>query len=157
MNTSLFIGRFQPFHTGHLLVLQGMVKICDRVVIAIGSAEKSGEPENPYTAEQRKEFIQAALQDEDIIPKYDVIFIEVNDMDSDADWAKEVLKAAGHVDTLWSGNPDTIRCFDGMGIKIQEIKEVPGISGTEIRERMKNKGNWKSLVPKAVSDAIGRM
>lgn len=155
--TCLFIGRFQPFHKGHLLVLQGMVKVCSRVVIAIGSCDTCGDDENPFTAEQRRDMIQAALQDVDIIPQFDINFIEVPDMDSDEEWTKHVLEAAGDVHTLWTGNPDVITCFEGSGINIQEIKEVPGISGTEIRRLRKEGGDWKSMVPSAVADAISKI
>jgi nicotinamide-nucleotide adenylyltransferase len=151
--TALFIGRFQPFHNGHMLVIQGMAKVCKKIVIAIGSSDKH-DADNPWTAEQRKDMIQRALQARDIIPMFDVVFIEVPDQKSDHDWATHVLELAGPVDVLWSGNKDTQECFEGK-LEIKNIVEVPGISSTKIRELMaKNDWTWQDYVPEAVASAI---
>lgn len=153
-NTCLFVGRFQPFHRGHLMVVQGMTKVCDRIVIAVGSCKKSGTEDNPFTAQERIEIIQRALQDEDIIPKHDVAFIEVEDTDNDDDWTSAVLEKAGKVKTLWTGNDWTKECFADTGLEVQDITEVPGISSTEIRQKMKNDGDWQEMVPDVVASYI---
>jgi nicotinamide-nucleotide adenylyltransferase len=153
-NTCLFVGRFQPFHRGHLMVVKGMTKVCDKIVIAVGSCKKSETEDNPFTAQERMEMIQRALQEEDIIPKHDVVFIEVEDTESDEEWTQAVLEEAGEVDTLWTGNDWTKECFEGTGVEIQEIKEVPGISATEARERMKSGGDWQDLLPDIVASYI---
>lgn len=149
--TCLFIGRFQPFHKGHLLVIKGMTKVCGRIVIAIGSANEKPSPEHPFTVEERKEMIQRALQGENIIPLFDVSFVEVPDQASDAAWAKSVLETAGEVHMIWTGNEATRACFEGLGIELKTIKEVPGISGKEIRSRLKTGGDWRSQVPDEVA------
>jgi nicotinamide-nucleotide adenylyltransferase len=153
----LFVGRFQPFHNGHLLVVEGMTKMCSRVVIAIGSAGEKETAENPFSVNERKEMIQRALQGKDIIPKYDVEFVEVPDMASDADWTKHVLEKSGNVHKLWTGNPDTKKCFEGSGLEIQTIKEIPGISGTDIRKSMKAGDDWKEKVPPEVASYMGEI
>lgn len=152
--TCLFIGRFQPYHIGHHLVIQGMTKLCKKVVIAIGSADKSGTAENPYTAQERKEMIQQALQDENIIPMFDVEFVELPDQDNDAQWTSHTLEKVGRVDTVWTGNENTKDCFEGK-LPIKDIKEVPGISSTTIRQMIRD-GNkdWKTKVPAAVVKAV---
>jgi len=152
--TCLFIGRFQPYHIGHHLVIQGMTKVCKKVIIGIGSSEKSKTAENPYTAQERKEMIQQALQDEDIIPLFDVDFVELPDHADDAQWTQHILEKVGAVDTIWTGNEWTKKCFEGK-LEIKQIKEVPGISSTIIREMIK-KGDaeWKTKVPAAVVYAI---
>ena len=100
--TCLFIGRFQPFHVGHLMVVQGMTKVCGKIIIGIGSSEKSGTDENPFTASDRKEMIQRALQAEDIIPMFDVEFVELTDHEDDAKWTEHVLERVGRVDKIWT-------------------------------------------------------
>jgi len=148
-NTCLFIGRFQPFHKGHLLVVKGMVQACDKITIAIGSS-KTTDTENPFTAEERRDMIQQALQGENIIPQHDVVFIDVPDYASDTEWVDKCLELAGEVNTVWTGNDNTKRCFEGAKVEIQNIKEVPDISATEVRKRMKEGGAWKDLLPKEV-------
>ncbi len=151
--TALFIGRFQPFHNGHLLVLGGMVKVSGKVIIAIGSSSESGTDLNPYTAQERKEMMQRALQAKDLIPMYDINFVEVPDQEDDAKWVEHVLQIAGPVDILWTGNEHTKQCFEGK-VEIQNIKEVPGISGTKIRELIKAGGDWQEKVPAEVFSFI---
>ncbi|MDG1950187.1 MAG: adenylyltransferase/cytidyltransferase family protein, partial [bacterium] len=101
--TCLFIGRFQPYHIGHHMVIKGMVKMCDKVIIGIGSSERSNTEENPFTAQERKEMIQEALQNEDIIPNFDVNFIEVPDVDDDAEWTQTCIDLGKNIDTVWTG------------------------------------------------------
>lgn len=148
---ALFIGRFQPFHRGHLLVVQGMAKICPRVVIVIGSSNQSNTKENPFNAAERKDMMQRALQGVDLIPVKDISFVEVPDMAEDDAWTKAVLAAAGSTSIVWTGNEQVKALFEKEGIEVKWIKEVPGINATEIRQRMKDTGDWKSLVPPEVA------
>ena len=53
----LLIGRFQPFHLGHLdAVLFGLSRT-ENLFIGIGSSNKSNERKNPFSAEERREMI----------------------------------------------------------------------------------------------------
>ena len=153
----LFVGRFQPFHRGHLLVVKGMTKVAGKVVIAIGSSESKPSAENPFTVAERREMIQRALQDEDIIPNFDVTIVDVPDMGDDAEWTKKCLELSEEVHQIWTGNEATQKCFETAGIEVKTIKEVPGISATEIRERMKNGGDWRALVPSEVASYLSEI
>ena len=53
----LYIGRFQPFHMGHLSIVKRALKECDTLVIAIGSSQENRTKKNPFTFEERKAFI----------------------------------------------------------------------------------------------------
>lgn len=150
----LFIGRFQPYHLGHHMVIQGMTKVCKKVIIGIGSSQESGTSDNPYSAQERKEMIQEALQDENIIPMFDIEFMELPDDNDDARWAQHILEKTGHVDMIWTGNEWTKRCFQGK-VEIKDIKEVPGIDSTSIRDMIrKGDERWKGKVTGAVVYAI---
>jgi len=59
---ALFIGKFQPFHKGHLYVLKDILKKFQSVYILIGSANKKGEFSNPFSAKQRKNIIKTYLK-----------------------------------------------------------------------------------------------
>jgi len=151
--TALFLGRFQPFHNGHLLVLQGMTKVCGKILIGIGSSDKSRTAENPFSAAERKEMIQRALQAKDLIPMFDIHLIDLPDETDDEVWRTKVLELTGPVDKVWTGNEWTKKCFEGH-VEVQNIKVVPGISGTEIRGKMRAGGNWQDQVPKEVAGYI---
>ena len=60
----LFIGRFQPFHLGHLDTIVRIVTECGYVKIAVGSAQYSNTPKNPFTYKERERMIRAALEEE---------------------------------------------------------------------------------------------
>ena len=49
----LLIGRFQPFHLGHLNAVEYALKNVDILWIVVGSADKSHEYRNPFTAGER--------------------------------------------------------------------------------------------------------
>ncbi len=151
--TCLFIGRFQPYHNGHHLVVQGMTKLCGKIIIGIGSSDRSRSAENPYSAQERKEMIQAALQDEDLIPMFDINFIELPDHADDATWVKQVMELAGHINAVWTGNEQTKKCFEGK-LPIKAIKEVPGLSSTAVRTLVKTGGDWSSKVPDEVARSM---
>jgi nicotinamide mononucleotide adenylyltransferase len=76
-----------------------------------------------------------------------VEFLEMRDLPSDEEWTKQLLEKTGPVDIVWTGNEDTKKCFEGKVPEIKMIKEVPGISATEVRARMRGGGDWKALVP----------
>ena len=52
MTRAIVLGRFQPFHKGHAyLVMQAaLVHPSQPVMVAIGSAKKEWEPDNPWSA-----------------------------------------------------------------------------------------------------------
>lgn len=151
-NICLFIGRFQPFHNGHLIVLKGMVKVCQKVIIGVGSSDSGITKDNPFTALERRDMIQRALQGVDIIPAFDVSLVDMPDEADDGAWAKKCLElAGGEVSAVWTGNAHTKKCFAESGIKIQDIKEVPRISATDIRQRIVADEPWEQLVPEEVA------
>lgn len=147
--TALFIGRFQPLHNGHMLVIEGMTKLCGKIWIGIGSSDDHHTKENPFSAKERIEMMQRALQGKDLIPLFDINFVEIPDETDDIAWRTKVLEKTGSVDVIWTGNDWTAKCFEGV-IPVKPIKEVPGISATIIREKMKSGDDWQKFVPKEV-------
>ena len=63
INRGLYVGRFQPFHLGHLCAIKATLKEVDEIVIVIGSAQYSHKPNNPFTAGERLVMIRQALQE----------------------------------------------------------------------------------------------
>lgn len=62
-NNFIFIGRFQPFHNGHLSIIQKTLNnpSCDNLIILIGSTNIARDIRNPFTFEERKELILLAI------------------------------------------------------------------------------------------------
>ena len=55
------IGRFQPFHNGHLKLAKQILKDCNELIIAVGSSQFNFTFSNPFTAGERVYFIHQSL------------------------------------------------------------------------------------------------
>ncbi len=79
-----FIGRFQPFHFGHLSVVRYALEHDDELIVAIGSTDKSFTTKDPFTASERFEMILAALA-----PYRDRVIVTIApDINSNGIWVK---------------------------------------------------------------------
>lgn len=58
---SLFIGRFQPLHSGHIALIQSVLNEKKNVLIAIRDTEIS--KDNPYSYLERKKMFEIAFGD----------------------------------------------------------------------------------------------
>lgn len=63
----VFIGRFQPFHTGHLEVLQQALKLAKKVIVLVGSSSKPRSIKNPWSFEERKAMIMSSAHSDNVI------------------------------------------------------------------------------------------
>ncbi len=101
--------------------------------------------------------LQRALQEKNLIPMFDINFVELPDEADDTVWLTNVFEKTGPVDVVWSGNARTSKCFEGA-VPVKPIKEVPGISATEIRKMMvEDNLDWKKKIPTVVAMFIGEI
>lgn len=150
---SLLIGRFQPFHKGHLEVIKAIAGESDYITIGIGSAQYSHTFENPFTAGERHLMISRALKDEGIEHYFLVPIIDINRY---AVWVAHVASLVPPFKAVYSNNPLTKRLFQEAGYEVRAspLFNVEIYSGTEIRKRMLAGQEWRDLVPKAVAEVI---
>lgn len=152
----LFIGRFQPFHNGHLYVLKKMLKKCEKVKLGIGSSQLSHTINDPFSAEERKQFILSTLEFEKI-PKERIEIFDIVDIFNAQKWVDHVIGIVGDIDIIYS-NSDWVRTLftnksylvaDKLPLKMDKL------NATRIRELIYNDDDeWLSLVPKEVSKLI---
>ena len=152
---ALFVGRFQPFHKGHLEAVKMILKENDEIIIAVGSAQYSHKLENPFTAGERITMIRKALEEEKVEPSR-VWIIPIPDVHVHMMWVSEVIGYTPKFNVVYTNEPLTKRLFIEAGF---EVKPIPFIkrkiySATEIRRRMIEDGDWEELVPKAVAEYI---
>jgi bifunctional NMN adenylyltransferase/nudix hydrolase len=62
--TAVFIGRFAPFHKGHLKTLEHGLELAEYVLILLGSAFRTRSTKNPLTWEERQSIILKSLPEE---------------------------------------------------------------------------------------------
>lgn len=152
---ALLIGRFQPFHKGHLEVIKKIAKKYRRVIIGIGSAQHSHTITNPFTAGERYRMIEASLQAARI---KNFIIIPIDDLDRHSLWVQHVISIMPPFDVVYTNEPLTKRLFLEQNIQVRNIQffKRPAYSATNIRRVMiEGKGEeWTKLVPKAVANII---
>jgi nicotinamide-nucleotide adenylyltransferase len=155
LTTGLFIGRFQPFHKGHLATVKFALAKVDLLVIVVGSAQKSHEPKNPFTAGERIRMIKESL-DSEKVDASKILIIPVPDVDVHSLWTRQVDMLVPKYDVVFANDPFTLMLFRERGIKTVEapLVERSEMQATEIRSRMASGGKWEGLVPSAVAKIV---
>lgn len=151
----LFVGRFQPFHLGHLSAIKDVLKEVDELVIVIGSAQYSHNLNNPFTAGERLIMIRKALEEAGI--DYSRVWVvPVPDAHLHMMWVSAVEGYTPSFDVVYSNEPLTRRLFIEAKYRVKSIRfhERKLYSSTEIRERMLKGESWEKLVPKGVAAFI---
>lgn len=62
ISLGIFIGRFQPFHKGHLHSIVTGLEQCGRLLVMIGSTHRARNVRNPFTYEERKQMLEDNLR-----------------------------------------------------------------------------------------------
>ncbi|HXV51087.1 MAG TPA: nicotinamide-nucleotide adenylyltransferase [Nitrosopumilaceae archaeon] len=149
----LLIGRFQPFHLGHLeAILFGLSRV-ENLWIGIGSSNKSNEMKNPFTADERKEMIISSL-DKKIAEKIKIYYIP--DVSDHSKWTLEINSIVPKYDVVFSNDEFTQHLFQKRGVKIIPVtlKQRESLSGTNIRAKIANNQDWKDLVPEGTRNVL---
>jgi len=151
----LYVGRFQPFHLGHLEVVKLILGKVDELVIVVGSAQFSHTKKNPFTAGERILMIRESLKDAGV-SLGNVQITPVDDVNVHGVWVSHVTSYVGRYDVVFSNEPLTSQLFKEEGIKVEGIPFFSrGVySATEIRRRLLLDQDWRALVPKSVSRII---
>jgi nicotinamide-nucleotide adenylyltransferase len=149
LTTGLFVGRFQPFHIGHLATIKFALKSVDNLVIVVGSAQKSHEPRNPFTAGERISMIKASLDADGEIDTKKILIIPVPDVDVHSLWTRQVDMLVPKYDIVFANDPFTLHLFKEVGTETEEapLYDRESTSATEIRRRMITGENWQKLMP----------
>ncbi|HIE23548.1 MAG TPA: nicotinamide-nucleotide adenylyltransferase [Candidatus Korarchaeota archaeon] len=154
---ALYVGRFQPFHIGHLYAVKYILERAEEIVIAVGSSQFSNTIRNPLSVDERYEMIIRALRQEGI-PLRKVFLVNIPDTESpEEDWGLIVLDRVPRIDVAYSNDPETIKDLTSVGVKVLPIPfyERDRFSATNIRELILEGNNaWKSLVPPAVFEFL---
>ncbi len=151
----LFVGRFQPFHNGHVEVIKRIMKEVDELVIVVGSSQYSHRLDNPFTAGERITMIRKALEEEGIqLPR--IWIIPVPDVHQHALWVSQIVGYSPKFDVVYANEPLTRRLFIEAGFNVEPMPMIKRevYLATEIRKRMLAGENWKELVPSSVAKFI---
>ncbi len=147
----LFVGRFQPFHMGHLKAVKDILEKLDELIIVVGSSQYSHRIDNPFTAGERVTMIRKTLEEEGISPSRYWI-VPVPDVHVHMIWVAQVIGYTPKFTVLYTNDPLTRRLFVEAGYEVKPVQfhKRELYSATEIRKRMLNGKNWEKLLPGSV-------
>jgi len=154
----LYVGRFQPFHIGHLEAIKVALKEVEELVIVIGSAQYSHNNHNPFTAGERIVMIRRALEEANINHSR-IWIVPVPDVHLHMLWVSALEGYTPHFETVFSNEPLTRRLFTEKKYKVKKIQffDRKQYNSTLIRQKMLTDESWKKFVPKSVVDYIKKI
>lgn len=142
----LLIGRFQPFHLGHLEALRSALSKVDKLWLGLGSSNKPTEKNNPFSAEERKEMILSSI-DESMKQKISIYFIP--DLDNHVRWIEKIDTIVPDFDIVFSNDELTNHLYSKRDVQVMPIPFLKRdeLSGTNVRDLIISDQKWEHLVP----------
>ena len=152
----LLIGRFQPFHLGHLDALQFALSKVDKLWVGLGSSNLPPQKDNPFSAEQRQEMILSSI-DEVMKEKISIYFIP--DLDNHMKWIEKIDTIVPKFDIIFSNDELTNHLYSKRDIQIMTIPFLKRdkLSGTRIRDLIISDQNWNDLVPEGTKNFLEKI
>jgi nicotinamide-nucleotide adenylyltransferase len=151
LRRGLVVGRFQPFHKGHLYLINSVMKECHELIIVVGSAQFNYLYTDPFTAGERILMIHTALL-ESRIPAERVYIIPVFNDENNSTWYARLSTLIPEFHVLYSGN-EFVKCLVGTRVPIQTpiFAKKRTYNGTNIRNLIAREKPWIHLVPSSVA------
>ena len=149
----LLIGRFQPFHLGHLdAVLFGLSRT-ENLFICIGSSNKSNESRNPFSAKERREMIISSIEPS-MVERIKIF--DIPDVGDHEKWAFEIDKIVPKYDVVFTNDEFTQTLFEKREMNVVPVvlKDREKFSGTNIRKLIADDKNWQDLVPRGTKKVL---
>lgn len=149
----LLIGRFQPFHLGHLAAIKFALTQVDNLAIGIGSSNRFNEKRNPFTAEERKEMIDSSVEKSDL-QKCKIYFVP--DVNDHAKWTYHVDSIIPKYDVVFSNDDFTHELYKKREIQVISVplKQREILSGTDIRQKIATGQSWAEFVPQGTAKVM---
>ena len=149
----LLIGRFQPFHLGHVHAVRFALSKVDNLWIGIGSSNRSHEKYNPFSASERKEMILSSL-DDTLLEKIKIF--EIPDFDDHKRWAENIKTLVPKFSVVFTNDETTAHIYSRQGIDVLPIpfEDRDFLSGTRIRQKIIQDENWQDYLPEGTKKVL---
>jgi nicotinamide-nucleotide adenylyltransferase len=142
----LLIGRFQPFHLGHLEALHFALSKVDKLWVGLGSSNKPPQKNNPFSAEERKKMIFSSI-DDSIRNKIEIYYIP--DFEDHKKWVEHIDSIVPKFDIVFTNDDMTKYLYSKRNTTVMAIpftkRDV--LSGTNIRDLILSDQPWEEYVP----------
>jgi len=152
------MGRFQPFHLGHLELVNQILNDCDEVIIALTGSQFNYIEKDPFTSGERIEMIHQTLKENNIdLGRCYIVAIE--NQFNVATWASYLKSSLPQFDKVYSGNDYVVMLLADFGYTVVAPKffDREKYNATKIRKMIANDGEWEKLVPSSVSEIIKKI
>ncbi len=154
----LLVGRYQPFHLGHLAVVQEVraSRADQELILGVGSAQESYTWKNPFTCGERLEMIARALAEHHI---GGVIAIPLPDIQRHALWVRYVESVLPPFQRVYTNNPLTRLLFEQAKYPVESptLVDRARLEGEAVRDHLADDQAWTSLVPPAVATLLAEI
>ena len=142
----LLIGRFQPFHLGHLAALRFALPKVDKLWLGLGSSNKPMEKNNPFSVDERKKMILSSIEDS---IKNKISIFPIHDLDDHVKWIQNIDTIVPDYEIIFSNDPMTEHLYSKRKIQVTAIPFLKRdqLSGTRLRDLIKSDQKWDDLVP----------
>ncbi len=142
----LLIGRFQPFHLGHLAALRFALPKVDKLWLGLGSSNKPMEKNNPFSVDERKKMILSSIEDS---IKNKISIFPIPDLDDHVKWIQNIDTIVPDYEIIFSNDPMTEHLYSKRKIQVTAIPFLKRdqLSGTRLRDLIKSDQKWDDLVP----------
>lgn len=135
----ILLGRFQPFHRGHIALVEQVFSTgnCDALRIAIGSANRVESEDNPWTWEERQQMIEAWLAAAH--PGRDVEFVAVPDIEDPPNWVEHAQRYHGGPGMLFTSDERTAALYSEAGwpVEMCALEMRGSLQGWRVRTTLK--------------------
>lgn len=164
------LGRFQPFHKGHLSYIQKALKRCETLYIGITTPgpvltlyepqdlNRLGRSNNPFKFSERKQMITKALETEDINLKR-IKYIEFKPYKIKEWFLKVPIDAVYFLLLLSPNEKQKVKDMKAQGLKVVILgnKRSRRHKAFDIRSKIIQNKPWKHLVPASVYEYLLRI
>lgn len=156
----LVLGRYNHIHNGHTKIIDQSIKLCEKTLILIGSAQESGTIRNPFKLDTRKKAISRVYKNDDVV--IGTLKDYTNENDISTKWGQYILdnvkEEYGVIPDLMVYGKDEARkgwFSEEDSQKFSElivVRDENMFSATELRKYMAqgNEEEWKKHVPKEI-------
>ena len=150
------MGRFQPFHLGHLELAKQIKSECDEIIIAVTSAQFNYLEKDPFTAGERIEMIHNSLKDAEF-EMSECFIISLENQFNVATWASYIKSALPKFDKVYSGNDYVSMLLSDSAIKVVKptFLEIEKYNATRIRSLIiSDNMEWAELLPNGTKEIL---
>lgn len=158
-------GRFQLLHNDHVKYILKAYERCDHLIIGICNPDylhtgysvenphRSLQSENPFSYYERFRMIKGTMQECGIsLDKFDVVPFPINVPELIFNYAPKEATYYLTIYDAWGYRKKEL--LESLGCKTRVLWEITidnkGISGRDVRQRIKNGQEWKQYVPNYV-------